>query len=58
MKSFKNFKDYVFTHLFPIYYKENDTYKDEEGKGILERFIDSCTGYICLLYTSPSPRDS
>ena len=46
MKSFKNFKAYVFTHLFPIYYKENDTYKDEEGKGILERFIDSCTGYI------------
>lgn len=46
MKSFKNFKDYVFTHLFPIYYKENDTYKNEEGKGILERFIDSCTGYI------------
>ena len=39
MKSFKNFKDYVFTHLFPIYYKENDTYKDEEGKGILERFM-------------------
>lgn len=46
MKSFKNFQQYVFTHLFPYYYKVNDTYKDKDGKGILERFIDVCSDYI------------
>lgn len=46
MKSFKSFKQYVFTHLFPYYYKANDTYKDTDGKGILERFIDVCSGYL------------
>lgn len=46
MKSFSNFKDYIFKHLFPYYYKDNDTYKDVEGKGILERFIDVCSEYF------------
>lgn len=46
MKSFKNFKDYVFRHCFPEYYQENDTYPDENGKGILERFIQVCMGYL------------
>lgn len=46
MKSFSSFKQYVFTHLFPYYYKDNDTYKDSEGKGILERFIEVCSEYL------------
>ena len=48
MKWFENFKQYVFTHLFPYYYKENDTYQNPnfEGKGILERFIDICSEYF------------
>lgn len=46
MKSFKNFRDYIFKNLFPIYYKEQDTYKDSDGKGILERFIDVCSDYL------------
>ena len=46
MKSFSSFKQYVFTHLFPAYYRENDTYKDGDGKGILERFIEVCSEYL------------
>lgn len=48
MRLFENFKQYVFTHLFPYYYKENDTYQNPqfEGKGILERFIDICSEYF------------
>ena len=46
MKSFKSFKDYIFTHLFPYEYKVEDTYKDINGKGILERFIDICSEYF------------
>lgn len=46
MRLFKNFKDYVFTQLFPRYFKDNDTYKDRSGKGILERFIDVCSEYL------------
>lgn len=46
MKSFKSFKDYVFNNLFPDYYHANDTYKDSEGKGILERFIEVCSEYL------------
>lgn len=45
MKPFK-FKEYVFKHLFPYYYKENDTYKDDNGEGILERFISICSEYF------------
>lgn len=49
MKQFK-FKDYVFKHMFPYYYKQYDTYKvlegDDKGKGILERFIDVCSEYL------------
>lgn len=40
------FRDYVFNHLFDYYYKANDTYKDSEGKGILERFIEVCSSYF------------
>ena len=40
MKSFKSFKQWVFPNLFPAYYKDYDTYKDKNGKGILERFIE------------------
>ena len=34
--------------------------KDHEGQAEDQRFRDLCTKYIptCLLYTSPSPRDS
>ena len=32
--------------LLPYYFKENDTYKDTQGKGILERFLEICGGYF------------
>lgn len=32
--------------LLPPYYKDNDTYKDEHGQGILERFIGICGDYF------------
>lgn len=40
------FRDYVFNRLFDHYYKAKDTYQDSEGKGILERFIEVCSGYL------------
>lgn len=40
-----NFKEFIFS-LFPSYYKEHDTYKDNEGRGILERFISVCSEYL------------
>lgn len=46
MKPFSNFKEYIFNRLFPAYYKKNDTYKDENGQGILERFIGVCSQYL------------
>lgn len=46
MKSFKSFKQWVFSNLFPAYYKDYDTYKDKNGKGILERFIEVCSNYL------------
>ncbi len=46
MKPFSNFKDYIFNRLFPAYYKRNDTYKDNNGQGILERFIGVCSQYL------------
>lgn len=46
MKSFKSFKQWVFLNLFPAYYKDYDTYKDKNGKGILERFIEVCSNYL------------
>lgn len=36
----------VFEKFFPYYYKENDSYKDAEGKGLLERLITTCTEYF------------
>lgn len=32
--------------LFPSYFKENDTYKDAEGKGLLENFLNICGEYF------------
>lgn len=40
-----NYKE-VFEKFFPYYYKENDSYKDKEGKGLLERLVTTCTEYI------------
>lgn len=45
MSRFK-FKEWLFKNFFPYYYKENDTYKDEQGKGILERFVEVCSEYF------------
>lgn len=41
-----SFKDYIFTYLFPYYYQANDTYRDGTGKGILQRFIETCSEYF------------
>ena len=46
MKKNKSFKQWVFPNLFPAYYKDYDTYKDKNGKGILERFIEVCSNYL------------
>ena len=40
-----SFKENLFS-FFPNYYKENDTYKDDQGKGILERFLEVCSEYL------------
>lgn len=32
--------------LLPYYFKEADTYKDSNGKGILERFLEICGSYL------------
>lgn len=46
MKLFSSFKEYVFPNLFPRYYKDYDTYKDSDGRGILERFIQVLSEYL------------
>lgn len=46
MSQFSSFKDYIFTYLFPYYYQANDTYRDGSGKGILQRFIETCSEYF------------
>lgn len=33
-------------NLLPSFFKEKDTYKDENGKGILERFLEVCGNYF------------
>lgn len=40
------FKDYIFKNLLPFYYQHNDTYKDAQGKGILERFMEIGSAYF------------
>src|ERR1019366_6410421 len=32
--------------LFPTFYKDNDTYKDSNDEGILERFLQVCGNYF------------
>lgn len=51
MKLFNSFKEYVFRNLFPRYYKDYDTYKDEKGRGILERFIEVLSEYLDVSIT-------
>lgn len=33
-------------NLLPSYFKKKDTYKDEQGRGILERFLSVCGDYF------------
>ena len=40
------FKDYIFKNLLPFYYQHNDTYKNAQGKGILERFMEIGSTYF------------
>lgn len=40
------FQEYIFTNLFDYSYKAHDTYKDKDGKGILERFVNICSEYL------------
>lgn len=40
------FKDYVFHQFFPFWYHDQDTYKDSEGRGILQRLIRVCAEYF------------
>ena len=46
MSQFSNFREYIFQNLFPYWYQENDSYKNHEGKGILQRFIEVCAEYF------------
>lgn len=50
-----NFKDWLFEN-YPGYFKENDTYKNSEGKGLLERFISEL-GRDFDTYIIPKVRD-
>lgn len=45
MRQFK-YKTGLFSKFFNQYHKEFDTYKDSEGKGLLERFVEICGEYI------------
>lgn len=45
MAKFK-FLDNFFSFFLPQYYKDEDTYKDINGKGILERFCEVCSEYF------------
>lgn len=45
MRQFK-FKEWVFKNLFPFYYQKRDTYHDNTGKGILQRFTEVCSNYL------------
>lgn len=45
MSKFK-FKDYIFRNLFPFWFREKDSYKDSEGRGILQRLVDVCAEYF------------
>ena len=40
------FKDYIFKNLLPFYYQHNDTYRNAQGKGILERFMEIGSTYF------------
>lgn len=40
------FKETIFSKFFQSFYKDFDTYKNEDGKGILERFIEICSEYL------------
>lgn len=41
MINIKNLIEYL-----PFYYKDSDTYKDSDGKGILEKFLEICGTYF------------
>ena len=45
MKAY-NLKEYIYNHLLPFYVRAQDTYRDSDGKGILERFLGICTEYF------------
>lgn len=45
MSKFK-FKGWILDNYFPRYFKEQDTYKGDDGRGILERFLDVCGEYF------------
>ncbi len=45
MRQFK-YIEQLFTSFFLQYHKDNDTYKDAQGRGILERFVLVCGEYI------------
>lgn len=45
MSQFK-FKGWILKNYFPQYFKDEDTYKDDQGRGILERFLDVCGEYF------------
>ena len=40
------FKDYVFPRFFPFWYHDQDTYKDKDGRGILQRLMRVCAEYF------------
>lgn len=52
MSQFK-FKGGILKNYFPQYFKDEDTYKDEQGRGILERFLDVCGEYFDNDVVSP-----
>lgn len=45
MRQFK-FRDFIFGRILPNWYKENDSYKNSEGYGIVERFVNICEDYF------------
>lgn len=45
MRKFK-YKEHFFTFISNRFIRSNDTYKDAQGKGILQRFMEVCGEYL------------
>ena len=56
----RSFKDFKFRHRSKknqIIYTSKKVNSDDEVINLIDNFLEEKNSFICLLYTSPSPRD-